>query len=103
MGTLLQDIRFALRSFRRAPAFPLAAIVTLALGIGATSRVRNAGDADDAAHVLLSHRAIHFRVLHAPGDRLEVDPAQGRDRPSEHASPNPKFQVARGLADPPGV
>jgi hypothetical protein len=38
MGSLLQDLRFAFRNLRRTPAFPLAAIGTLALGIGGTSR-----------------------------------------------------------------
>ncbi len=39
MDTLVQDLRFALRSYLRAPAFPLAAIATLALGIGATTAI----------------------------------------------------------------
>jgi len=39
VGTLLQDVRFALRSLRRSPAVPLAAIATLAVGIGATAAI----------------------------------------------------------------
>jgi putative ABC transport system permease protein len=37
MSTLLQDLRFALRSFVRAPRFSVPAVLALALGIGATS------------------------------------------------------------------
>src|SRR5262245_8830199 len=39
MGTLLQDLRFAWRTLRRTPAFPLAAICTLAIGIGASTAI----------------------------------------------------------------
>ena len=39
METFLQDLRFALRNLRRTPAFPLAAIATLALGVGATTAI----------------------------------------------------------------
>jgi putative ABC transport system permease protein len=39
MGTFQQDLRYALRTLRRTPAFPVAAIATLAIGIAATTAI----------------------------------------------------------------
>src|SRR5687768_13537911 len=38
-GNFAQDLRFALRSFLRAPRFTLPALLALALGIGATAAI----------------------------------------------------------------
>ena len=57
--TLRQDVRYALRGFRRNPIFALTAIVTLTLGIGATTAVFSVVD------------RILFRALpYAHPDRL---------------------------------
>jgi putative ABC transport system permease protein len=46
MGTLIQDVRFGMRMLARNPAFTFIAVLTLALGIGATTAVFTVVDRD---------------------------------------------------------
>jgi hypothetical protein len=50
METLLQDVRFTLRTLRRTPAFPLTAIATLAIGIAATTAIFSTVNAAATSH-----------------------------------------------------
>src|SRR6202042_2679883 len=59
METLVQDVRYAIRGFRRNPIFTLTLVATLMLGIGATTAVFSVVD------------RILFRSLpYAHADRL---------------------------------
>jgi putative ABC transport system permease protein len=59
METLRQDLRFAFRMLIRAPGFAAAAILTLALGIGAATAIATA-----------AHRALLRPLPYPHGDRL---------------------------------
>ena len=45
MSKLVRDVRFALRVFQRAPGFAAAAVLTLAVGIGANTSIFCAANA----------------------------------------------------------
>jgi len=62
MNTLVQDIRYALRQLRKSPGFTLTAVLTLGLGLGASS----------AVFCLMDGLALHpMRVPH-PGELVRL-------------------------------
>ncbi len=83
LDQLAQDLRYALRTLRRTPAFAAVAIISLALGVGANTVVFSA-----VHHVLLralpypepSHLfAVEGRSSHHGAERMHTSPADFYD------------------------
>lgn len=81
MSVLAQDVRYALRALRRAPAFTLAALVTLTLGIGGTTAIFSVVDAVVLRELPYpeAHRLVALARIDASGDRSSFAPASYLD------------------------
>ena len=71
---LVRDVRFALRSLRRAPAFTVVVVVTLALGIGANTAVFSMIDAVLLHPLPVAHPAGLVSITEAITDQLPLQP-----------------------------
>ena len=78
---LWQDVRLSLRMFRRNPAFPITAILTLALGVGANAAIFSVLDALLLRSLPVSHPDALVATLGGWQLRIRL-PASGRQRAS---------------------
>ena len=90
MERLVQDLRFGLRGLARAPAFTLVAVITLALGIGATTAIFTLLDA-----IILS--PLPFAES---GELVDID-RSALTLPSAATEVSPMYPVRLSMANTP--
>ncbi len=108
MNTLLQDVRFAIRMLWHVPAFTLAAVSTLALGVGATTAIFSAANAALLRPLPYpnSQDLRTVRTMFTDGNvtsgrvaPVELTRLNDRSLPIERAAVSAKFDVTLLLAD----
>src|SRR5258707_1894949 len=74
MRTLVQDLRFAFRQFRKSPGFVITAILSLMLGIGATTAIFSViyGVLLDPYPYKDNDRMVHVQLNDKKSDRVPL-------------------------------
>ena len=97
METFLQDLSYAVRRLVRAPGFTLAAVVTLALGIGANSAIFTVVNAVLLRPLPYPHPEQLVGVFHQMRGTSGLDnmsPPNYLDRSGEFASPQQYWRMS---------
>src|ERR1700753_2530763 len=94
---MLQDLRYALRRLRSAPAFTVVVVLMLALGIGANTAVFSVMNAILMQLLPVSHAERLFYVHMANGE--EQPPGAGNTGDSNTSFSEPGFEMLRQRSD----